>query len=68
MDLEKRLQKATIAMREHKDSHGAEDQVATFYTVLQEYNIGPQQLGYITGKSTFSSLYTAKQLIFGGFR
>jgi len=44
-----RLQKATLAMREHKDSHGADEQANEFRRVLDEYEIGEQKLGYITG-------------------
>ena len=45
-----RLQKATLALREHKDSHGANEQEQIFFEVLQEYEINEEKLGYITGR------------------
>ena len=47
-----RLQKATLAMREHRDGHGAKEQAEAFLQVLNEYEIGEEKMGYITGWCT----------------
>ena len=44
-----RLRKATIALREHEDNYGAEEQAEVFIKVLSEYEISEDKLGYITG-------------------
>lgn len=44
------LSKATLALREHKESHGGEQQADVLIKVLEEYKIEEGQIGYITGE------------------
>ena len=43
------LSKATLALREHKESHGGEEQAEVLIKVLDEFDIKESQIGYITG-------------------
>ena len=52
VDIKKRLQKATIALREHKESHRAEDQALMFNKVLADFRITSRNLGYTTSMHT----------------
>lgn len=45
------LSKATLALREHKESHGGEQQAEVLIKVLDEFNIKESQIGYITGNN-----------------
>jgi len=51
------LSKATLALREHKESHGGEQQAEVLIKVLEEYEIDAKQIGYITGRFLFSACY-----------
>lgn len=42
------LSKATLALREHKEAHGGEQQAEVILQVLEEFQIRESQLGYIT--------------------
>lgn len=43
------LSKATLALREYKESHGGEQQAEVLIKVLDEFDIKESQIGYITG-------------------
>lgn len=42
------LSKATIALREHKEVHGGEQQAEVMIKVIEEYEIPESQIGYLT--------------------
>jgi len=44
------MSKATLALREHKEEHGGEQQAEVLLKVIDEYEIKESQIGYITGK------------------
>ena len=54
------LSKATLALREHKESHSGEQQAEVLIKVLEEYEIDAKQIGYITGRFLFSASATIK--------
>ena len=43
------LLKATLALQEHKESYGGEEQAEVLIKVLDEFDIKESQIGYITG-------------------
>ncbi|OCK90615.1 uncharacterized protein K441DRAFT_578799, partial [Cenococcum geophilum 1.58] len=45
------LLKATLALREYKESYGGKEQVEVLIKVLEEFNIKESQIGYITGNN-----------------
>ena len=47
------LSKATIALREHKEVHGGEQQAEVMIEVIEEYEISESQIGYLTSKLYF---------------
>ncbi|KAF2178407.1 hypothetical protein K469DRAFT_332566 [Zopfia rhizophila CBS 207.26] len=49
-----RVQKATLALREHKRGYGAEEQAEIIQRVLKEFDISKEKIGYLTGTSFFS--------------
>ena len=54
------LLKATLALREYKESYGGEQQVEVLIKVLKEYKINAKQIGYITSRFLFSTSTTIK--------
>ena len=44
------MSKATLALREHKEEHGGEQQAEVLLKVVNEYKIEESQIGYITGE------------------
>lgn len=50
------LSKSTIALREHKEMHGGEQQAEVMIKVIEEYEIPESQIGYLTSRLHFLPL------------
>ena len=57
------LSKATIALREHKEIHGDEQQAEVMIKVIEEYEIAESQIDYLTSKLCFLPLFLSSSIL-----
>ena len=57
------LSKATIALREHKEVHGGEQQAEVMIKVIEEYEIPESQIGYLTSRFHFLPLLPSSSIL-----
>ena len=57
------LSKATIALREHKEVHGGDQQAEVMIKVIEEYEIPESQIGYLTSRLHFLPLLPSSSIL-----